>query len=439
MGTICYGRIIALVFVTLTLSACATGPNGTPTGPIGSSSASPQPVGSPAGGPTASTAGSGGAGYTAIAVGGNFACVLLTGGTVKCWGADESGQLGNGTFSANSLVGEVIGLKGPAIAIRAGHDYACAIIAGGTMQCWGSNSAGRLGNGPGPDSAVAVEVGGLAGVTAFDTASIGSAFVSCAVGAKGAVECWGDYYLLGGMIPLPRVIPWNSRGIVAISVGPSSTTPKCALLDSGAVRCQGYGQASGADLYPEIYDAYDGLEASPIGLGKTAAALEGNLASTCLVTRTGGAKCWGFNFSGTLGDGSPEQTLPPVSAEPGTTTPGHPPTDVLGFATGATSVSVGWINVCAITDAGALKCWGSNNYGMLGIDSLKPKLSSTPLDVVGLSGGVVAVGQGDAHMCAITDGGSRVQCWGNNQFGQMGGAETHFGFVTLTPVYVPGL
>jgi hypothetical protein len=60
-------------------------------------------------------------------------------------------------------------------------------------------------------------------------------------------------------------------------------------------------------------------------------------------------------------------------------------------------------------------------------------------DAEGLSSGVIAVGQEDAHMCAITDGGASVQCWGNNQPGQLGGAETHFGFVTPTPVYVPGL
>jgi alpha-tubulin suppressor-like RCC1 family protein len=71
----------------------------------------------------------------------------------------------------------------------------------------------------------------------------------------------------------------------------------------------------------------------------------------CGLTATGAAYCWGFNFTGQLGDG--------------TTTDRHTPTPVAGGLTFA-SLALGVNHTCGVTTAGDLYCWGSNAFGQLG-------------------------------------------------------------------------
>ena len=143
---------------------------------------------------------------------------------------------------------------------------------------------------------------------------------------------------------------------------------------------------------------------------------------TCAVTTSGGAKCWGLNNYGQLGDGTTTNRLTPVN--------------VSGLTSGVAAISVGTNHTCAMTTSGGAKCWGTNYYGELGDGTTT--FRTTPVDVSGLTSGVAAfTGQSGAfgsHTCAMTTSGG-VKCWGTNYYGELGdGTSTN----RLTPVDVSG-
>jgi alpha-tubulin suppressor-like RCC1 family protein len=82
----------------------------------------------------------------AVAAGGYHTCALLGDGTVRCWGSNYSGQLGDGTTTQRNTPATVSGLSG-ATAIAAGEYHTCALLGDGTVRCWGWNNYGQLGTG----------------------------------------------------------------------------------------------------------------------------------------------------------------------------------------------------------------------------------------------------------------------------------------------------
>src|SRR5437764_66572 len=122
-----------------------------------------------------------------IAAGGSSACMIAAGGHVECWGANESGQLGNGTTVRSATPVEVQDVTG-ARDIGVGEGHSCAVLSTGHVECWGSNRDGALGNGGhGSYSEVPVEVSGIA-----DAVQIAVGFNhTCVVLSSGRVDCWG--------------------------------------------------------------------------------------------------------------------------------------------------------------------------------------------------------------------------------------------------------
>jgi alpha-tubulin suppressor-like RCC1 family protein len=290
------------------------------------------------------------------------------------------------------------------VGIFGGGAHTCAITQVGGLKCWGYNQNGQLGNSTSDNyTNTPVNVWKLSSGVMAGTA--GSEH-TCALAQDGGVKCWGDnwYGQLGNGTRIDKNTPVDvlglTSGVVAVSAGGGHT---CAVTDLGGVKCWGYNKYGqlGNGTYNNSSTAVDVL-----GLTSGAVAVSAGGGHTCAVTDLGGVKCWGNNKYGQLGNGI--YTDSPTAV------------DVLGLTSGVVAVSAGNYHTCALTSIGEVKCWGYNYYGQLGNGSYND--SSTPVDVLGLTSGVVAVSAGGKHTCVLTDGGG-VECWGYNYYGQLGNGE----------------
>ncbi len=281
----------------------------------------------------------------------------------------------SGTFVVTLTVTDRIGVRGrtvsadvaltvlPAvfpdaevIAVSAGGGQTCAILEGGALFCWGRNSEGQLGLGDLEDRLVPTLV------------------------ANANVE--------DSTVPLP---PMQS-----VTTGYNHT---CALSEGGVAYCWGrndYGQTgddpSEPNLTPTPLVFPDGLTFTNLDAG-------GN--HTCAISADAGgygdtaAYCWGYNVYGQLGGGDwvgeySSDALHVVLEMP------------------VVAISAGGSYTCALTSNGAFWCWGSNDYGQLGIG--EPTDQFNPYPAIVELGGVSAFAAGDYHGCAIN--GDGTSCWG---------------------------
>ena len=344
--------------------------------------------------------------WDAVAAGGEHTCAISA-GELWCWGANESGQLGDGTRddrATPALVEPPTGTALPWFAVSAGGSHTCAVISA-TMFCFGNNSYRQLGDGTKDDRLVPTPVAGPAdeGAPAADplvaapwTAVSAGAYHTCGI-RGGEVWCWG--YNLAGQIGdgshVSRAVP--TRVIVA-----------------------GEGEAGAAPADDE----------DPNGSWDIVAA--GGY-HTC-AQRQDGLWCWGQNLVGQLGLGGGGNR----------NTPARVPEGLIW-----TALSAGFHHTCGVAD-GELWCWGRNTHGRLGdgtdanlnlptrtgLLAEPAALDAGTLDAGALDAGSpanapaassapvadapvwAAVAAGDYHTCAIVDGGLR--CAGFNDYGSLG-------------------
>jgi len=128
-------------------------------------------------------------GVASISSGANHACALTTAGAVQCWGNNGYGQVGNGSTTNQSTPQPVTGLSSGVAAIAAGQFHTCALTTAGAVQCWGANNSGQLGDGSTTNKSTPQPVTGLASGVAFIAAG---AAHTCALTLAGAVQCWGS-------------------------------------------------------------------------------------------------------------------------------------------------------------------------------------------------------------------------------------------------------
>ena len=347
-----------------------------------------------------------------LAAGGGHSCAVLATGVAECWGDNGSGQLGDGTTDDRATPVAVQGIASAA-AIAAGDGHSCAALSDGRVECWGNNYSGQLGDGTRTNRASPVEVHGIASAISV---SAGDQF-SCALLSTGRAKCWGvdfDGQLGNGQTSeRSQRTPVLVRGLAHALAISSSGSHSCALLGNGQVKCWGsdpYGQLGYTTPRAVTIRGVSGATAVAAGGG----AMPGNLAEndseySCAVVHAGRILCWGDNRSGQLGSGSTRATRSPVR--------------VRGVR-GASQISAGVQHACAILGSGEVDCWGDNRAGELGNGSIARY--SAPVAVTGVSGatGVAAGGNfGSAHSCVIL-GGSAVDCWGDNHFGQLGDGST---------------
>lgn len=326
------------------------------------------------------------------------ACAATTTGALKCWGGNGSGQLGDGTTANRTMPTDVVGLTSGVLAVAVADHHTCALITSGGVKCWGANDSGQLGDGTTESRTTPADVSGLsAGVTAIAAGGQHT----CALTTSGGVKCWGanGRGQLGdgttGSRTTPVDVTGSATGIASISTGGAHT---CAVTSGGGARCWG-GNSNG-----ELGDGSQQDRATVVavsGLASGVAAVVAGANHSCALTTGGGVKCWGANSSGQLGDGTTGSHSTPVS--------------VLGLSSGV--VGVGAANhTCALMTGGSVKCWGDNSVGQLGDGTTTSR--TTPVEVAGFASGA-GLSAGANFTCASTVGGG-VKCWGSGDVGQLG-------------------
>jgi hypothetical protein len=290
---------------------------------------------------------------TAIAAGGDHTCGLTDAGAVKCWGDNTAGALGNGATTDSAAPVDVAGLDLPATQIGAGFHHTCAVLSDGTLRCWGSNDHGQLGNGTTTDSSTPVTVTGLElGVhdvgcgsahscaildgkllrcfgnnssgqignssltntsvpvnltptitgfyREFDVVAPGPNF-TCGTPVYGSMFCWGDNTF--GQLGTSNTVYSPAPQYIGSGYGPMAASRRLVCsLSYGAIYCWGTNVAGAQALYPTLFTNLNDLNIT----------LTGGDGHICMIGPVGVVQCWGSNSRGQLGDGTTVNSPTPV-------------------------------------------------------------------------------------------------------------------------------
>ncbi|MFD4749158.1 RCC1 domain-containing protein [Streptomyces rubiginosohelvolus] len=301
-----------------------------------------------------------------IAAGGGAASTghglaLMTDRTVQSWGANTWGQLGDGTAQSRNTPGPVVDLS-HVRDVAAGGQHSLALLDDQTVVAWGRNNDGQLGNGSDHDSSVRVRVEGLDKVVAI-AAGLDH---SLAMREDGTVWAWG----------------YNANG----QLGDGTTISRNAPVP------------------------VKGLT----GVTRIAAGCNHNLALSGQPGSSNTVKAWGYNADGQLGDESTTNRLAPVQTQN-------------SRLDGVSQIAAGCNHSLAVTD-GQLKAWGKNASGQIGNGTTDNR--TAPVRVPLLLG-VKQVAGGRAHTVALLANGT-VRSWGANGPGQLGDGTTTDSRVPVT-------
>lgn len=380
-------------------------------------------------------------GIGSVATGAEHSCAADLEGSVWCWGRNDQGQLGDDSTTDSEIPVQVVGSGGAGTltdidVVAAGENHACGLRSDDTVWCWGDNANGQLGDNSTSDRQTPVQVVGPGGPSILSSVvSIAAgADHTCAARSDGTAYCWGHNGngQLGDDTTIGRDTPTQVAGVGGggtlanvASLGAGAAT-SCAVTTSGAAYCWGDNDEGqlGDDTTTESETPVQVVGVGGTGTLASVGAIDGGEKHTCAARSDGGVHCWGRNDEGQLGDDTTTDSSSPVAVK------GEGGVGTLGTVVG---LGAGYRSSCAATSGGAAYCWGENGDGQLGDDSTTP--SDTPVRVVG-SGGVgnltgvllVAVGGNGGtgvggHACAARPD-EEVWCWGRNGEGQLGNNST---------------
>ena len=329
-----------------------------------------------------------------LAAGERHTCVNLD-GKVRCWGIGPTGALGYGnttTIGDDEVPADAgyVDIGGDASQISAGGDHTCALLDDGSVVCWGNGPCGELGYG--------------------NTTTI------------------GDDELPSDAGP----VPLGSSGARAVELA-AGTFHTCVLLDTGGVRCWGYG-GEGALGYGNTLSGLGIADGSNIGdtetlddlggvdvdIGGTVEHIVAGRIHTCALydvdpTTGGSVRCWGQNAEGQLGHGLIDQ---PARTQVGDD---ESPSAIDPVLTGVAQIVAGGAHTCGLLVDGTVRCWGYGPEGALGYGSTETigDGEGVPTDAVPIGGTVIELAAGRYHTCARLEAGE-IRCWGRGLFGVLG-------------------
>lgn len=334
-----------------------------------------------------------------VAPGALHTCALRASGVVSCWGANEAGQLGDGTLDERAVPAPIVSSARFA-RIVAGQSFTCGIDDTGHLRCWGRGGYGELGDGTGANRAAPVAVTARAAdATTFatrtftDLAPLRSG--ACALDDVGEVWCWGRNTAgevgdgtTTAALRAARVA--GIAGVLGITAGENHVCARTAA----AVSCWG------ANGFGQLGDGTTTNRSAPTPVGSLGAtsAIEAGSSHTCAILAGGNVSCWGRNDAGDLGVAGPSTATP---------TPNGVTADRL--ACGQAS--------CIAHGAGGHVAWGLRADGQHGDGTEGPPRTS-PTSIPLPTTAVVTYSLPGTHVCGV-DGG-RLSCWGNDANGQLG-------------------
>jgi alpha-tubulin suppressor-like RCC1 family protein len=361
---------------------------------------------------------SGSDGFIAISAGLEHSCALAAGGSAYCWGSNEYGQLGapsdttcpRDDLSIPCRLRPVLVTGGLLFQkVSAGGRITCGLTIGGTVHCWGDNLRGGLGDPAYRASEAPIPI--AASGIFVDVAAGGEH--ACALRSDGVALCWGlnDMGQLGLQTPgltasAPAPVATALR-FVSLAAGARRS---CARQSDGATFCWGATWVISLEGEDTMRSQTAPQRVQTAGATHFTSVAAGTN-TTCALTAENRAFCWESNRYGGIGDGTRVGSQVPKPVSGG-----------LRFV----AISSGGVHACGVTDTARIWCWGVDARGQLGISSTLLSVrcggqpcATTPVPVSGYRGfAQVSVGQGD-HSCGLTLGGN-VFCWGAARMGQRG-------------------
>jgi alpha-tubulin suppressor-like RCC1 family protein len=254
--------------------------------------------------------------FSTLAVGGYHTCGLTPAGLAYCWGGNSDGQLGDGTTTDRPTPVPVVMPTGQtfvSLGLSIGvYNHTCALTPAGTAYCWGANFSGQLGDGTTTDQpspvAVAMPVG-----ESFASLAVGG-YHSCGLTPAGAAYCWGtnargrlgDGTTTDRWTPTAVLVPAGVT-FTRLAAGVDHT---CGLTPAGAAYCWG------RNAFGQVGDGTTSHRLEPVAVvmpaNVTFASLVAGWDYACGLSAAGAAYCWGWNGRGRLGDGTETPRLIPV-------------------------------------------------------------------------------------------------------------------------------
>lgn len=303
-----------------------------------------------------------------------------------CWGQNQYGEIGNGSFD-DALAPSGIPDGWQFANIAGTYASMCGALVDGGLACWGRNDDGDLGF-IGRDPLTPRR---LPGTSDFIEVAGGPGY--CALGRPGTVSCWGQFPQRGPVRPLTTNVRFTRLF--------GGWQLFCGLEVGGEAWCWTAGDVNVTQS--RIGDGTTTVRPLPAraGGGRLFRTLAIGGGHTCGIALDDVTWCWGDNAQGQLGDGTTTTQLTPVRV--------NAPERFV-------SVSASGTHTCAIGVSGSAWCWGANYNGELGDGTTVPSWLPTRVALTVPLEQVVAAG---GHTCARS-GAGRVWCWGWNVLGMLG-------------------